>query len=141
MHDAKSQDTTAKSFLTPGWLRESKVCHLGPNVFVTGGTNKGKANQKNIRLRVREWAKAVVIFLPCSVPETKRYGLPIDHHVGRIVIENYGHLEQPSSFEITKANQLVYIRPEVTPMLSKNDKNDMGHTGNAFVVYEIKRHV
>ena len=61
---------------------------LGANVLEGRRVDDGEADEEDVRLRVGEGAKAVIVLLAGSVPEAEVDGLTIDHHVGRIVVEH-----------------------------------------------------
>ena len=46
-----------------------------------------EAHEENVRLGVRKRAESIIVFLPCRVPETKVDGLPVNHHIRRVVVE------------------------------------------------------
>jgi len=65
-------------------LREPLRLHIVERVR----RNDREADQKHIRLRVREWAKTVVVLLPGGVPQAQVDGFAINHHVGTVVVEH-----------------------------------------------------
>jgi hypothetical protein len=61
-------------------------------VLEGAGGNDGEAKKEDVGLRVRQWAKAIIIFLTSSIPKTKIDGLSVYHHIRRVVIENGGNV-------------------------------------------------
>jgi hypothetical protein len=65
-----------------------KQPYLRFNVLETGRTHEGKADKKNVCLRIGQWSKTIIIFLAGGIPKTERDCLAIHHDIGRIVVED-----------------------------------------------------
>jgi hypothetical protein len=68
------------------------LAYLGADVLERSRGDDREANKEDVRLRVREGAEPVVIFLPGSIPETQVDGLPVDHDIRRVVVEHGGNV-------------------------------------------------
>ena len=68
------------------------VLNLGPpllpDVVERRGVDNVKAEEEDVRLRVAQGAEPVVVLLSSSIPEPEVDRLAVDHHVGRVVVEN-----------------------------------------------------
>jgi len=65
---------------------------LGPDVFVTRRADEREAYQEDVGLRIRKGTKTVIVLLPCGIPQTKRNRFPVNHDIGRVVVENSGNV-------------------------------------------------
>jgi hypothetical protein len=52
-----------------------------------------KADQDNMRIRVRERAETIIIFLACRIPQGEFDVLAIDLYIGNVVLENSGDID------------------------------------------------
>ena len=64
------------------------IYYLCFHVLKRSWANDGKANQENVRLRVGERAKTIVIFLTSCIPKSKIDDFAIDHHVCGVVVKD-----------------------------------------------------
>jgi hypothetical protein len=48
----------------------------------------GEADEDNVRIRVREWSEAVVIFLACSIPQSKFDVLSVHLDIRNVIFED-----------------------------------------------------
>jgi hypothetical protein len=65
---------------------------LGLDVLEGSGGDDGEAREEDVRLRVGERTKTVVILLSCSVPEAKVNGFVVHHYIGRVVVKHSGNV-------------------------------------------------
>ena len=63
--------------------------HLCPNVFVAGWADQREADEEYVSLGVGQRPETVIVLLASSIPKAERDSLVIDHHVGRVVVEDY----------------------------------------------------
>jgi hypothetical protein len=61
---------------------------LGSHILEGGWVDNRKGHQEDIGLRIGQRSQSVVIFLAGGIPKAQIDWLSIDHHIGRIVIED-----------------------------------------------------
>lgn len=113
------------------------AAYLGLDVVERGRAHDREADEKNVGLRVGEWSQSIVIFLTSSIPETQADGLAIYHNTCRVVIEAVVAklaISQMYSWE-------GMSHWGANAVLRATNTVGMYSPGNAFVVYEMSRHV
>ncbi|RNA30213.1 hypothetical protein BpHYR1_000867 [Brachionus plicatilis] len=63
-----------------------------PHVFERSRTDNGKANEKNVGLRIRQRPQAVIVLLAGRVPQAQVHRLSVHHHIGRKIVEHRGYV-------------------------------------------------
>ena len=66
---------------------------LRPHVLVAWRADEREANQENVGLRVRQWAKTIVVLLTSSIPEGQLNMLSVDLYIGDVVLEHGGNID------------------------------------------------
>ncbi len=61
-----------------------------PNILEGIRIDQGETDQEDVDFRVGEWPQSIVVFLAGRVREGEQIGLPIEHHIGRVVVEAGG---------------------------------------------------
>lgn len=117
--------------------------HLGPDVLITGRTHKREAYQEDICLRIRKGTETVIVLLPCSIPKTKRDRFSIHHNIRGVVVENWtSKISIPNYRREKWSYQSECTLPKIKVNLRSFPETIHERlTGNALVVYEIRRHV
>ena len=90
VHDEISQDTTEtdETSIPSSWIGAAQP-YLCFDVLKTGRTHKRKTYEEDVRLRIRQRSKAIIILLTGSIPESKRNRLAVHHDIGRIIVKNW----------------------------------------------------
>mmetsp|Transcript_34394 Transcript_34394/g.86365 ORF Transcript_34394/g.86365 Transcript_34394/m.86365 type:complete len:205 (-) Transcript_34394:415-1029(-) len=69
---------------------------LGPplrfHVSERCGTDDREANQEDVGLRIGKWAKAIIILLAGSIPQSKGNCSVVHHNIGAVIIEHGGDI-------------------------------------------------
>lgn len=69
--------------------KKKRSCtHLRLHVVKRRRAHNGEANQKHVRLRVRQRPQPIVVLLPRRIPQPKTDGLIIHHDARRVVVED-----------------------------------------------------
>ena len=71
-------------------LREPLVCDVCKRVW----TDEREADEKDVRVWIRQWAESVVIILTGRIPQAQTDWPTVHKDVGRVVIETREEIEQ-----------------------------------------------
>lgn len=69
-------------------LKKTKFTYLGSNVLKRSWIHQRKAYEKNVRLRIGQRSKTIVVLLTGRVPQSQIDWFAIDHHVRRVIVKS-----------------------------------------------------
>jgi len=62
------------------------------DIFVRGGRRDAEADEKDVCLRIREWAKTIVILLTGSIKQAQSVRFVANHYRHCVIVENSGNI-------------------------------------------------